>query len=99
MNIKQKQRFILKEFCRFLKENNIFDEFISNANTHKAYRFRGDGRDCVNFIAHSIEHRPQGIINDAFDWWQTARSSRFWCNLHNEWQDKLNKLLDKINKY
>lgn len=52
MNKIQKHRFILKEFSRFLKENNIFDEFMSNVNTHKAHIFRGDGRDCVNFIVH-----------------------------------------------
>lgn len=99
MNKTQKQRFILKEFSRFLKENNIFDEFISNANTPKARIFRGDGRDCVNFIVHSIEHRPQDIINDAFDWWQTTRQSRFWCNLHYEWGKRIGEILDKINKF
>ena len=99
MNKTQKQRFILKEFSRFLKENNIFDEFISNANTPKARLFRGDGRDCVNFIAHSIKHCPRNIINDAFDWWQTVRQTRFWCNLHYEWDKRLIEILDKINKF
>lgn len=99
MNKKHKQRFILKEFSRFLKENNIFDEFISNANTHKAYIFRGGGRDCVNFIAHSIEYHPQDIINDAFDWWQTAKKPQFWSNLHYKWGKRMGEIMDKINKF
>ena len=99
MNKKQKQRFILKEFSRFLKENEIFDEFISNANTTKAHTFRGDGRDCVNFIAHSISHCPQDIINDAFDWRQTARKSSVWCNLHCEWDKRMDEIMNKINKF
>lgn len=99
MNARQKHKFLLKEFSRFLKENEIFNEFISNANTPKAHTFRGDGRDCVNFIVHSIEHCPQDIINDAFDWWQTTRRSKFWCNLHYEWDKRVSEIMDKINKF
>ena len=99
MNTRQKHKFLLKEFVRFLKTRKAYTDFLINASTSKAAYFRHGGMDAANFIAYTISHRPMDIINDAFDWWQTTQSPRYWSNMDNDWRDKVNEIMDKINKF
>ena len=55
--------------------------------------------DATNFIVYTISHRPMDIINDAFDWWQTTKTPKYWSNMHYEWCDKVDEIMDKINKF
>ena len=99
MNARQKHQFLLKEFVRFLKTRKAYTDFLINVNTSKAAFFRGDGMDTANFIAYTISQRPMDIINDAFDWWQTTQTPRYWSNMHDDWRDKVDEIMNKINKF
>lgn len=99
MNARQKNKFLLKEFVRFLKTRKAYTDFLINANTSKAAFFRRKGMDTANFIAYTISHRPMDMINDAFDWRQTTRVPKYWSNMHYDWCDKVDEIMDKINKF
>ena len=99
MNIKYKQKLILKEFVRFLKKENAYEEFIINLNSPKANTFRGDDMDAVSFIANAIKTNPSHIFNDAFDWYETSKDSSYWYALHYIWCDKIDEMRDMFNKF
>ena len=99
MNARQKNKFLLKEFVRFLKKRKAYTDFLINVNTSNAALFRRNGMDAVNFIAYAISHRPMDIINDAFEWCQTTQSHSYWSNMDDDWCDKVDEIMDKINKF
>ena len=98
MNARQKHKFLLKEFLRFLKRK-AYTDFLINVNTSKAAFFRRSGMDATNFIAYTISHRPMDMINDAFNWRESTRVFLYWCNMHYDWCDKVDEIMDKINKF
>jgi hypothetical protein len=52
-----------------------------------------------SFIAYTISHSPCDIINDSFDWWGTTQQPKYWSRLHYDWCDKVDEIMDKINKF
>lgn len=99
MNARQKNKFLLKEFVRFLKKRKAYTDFLINVNTSKAAFFRRSGMDVANFITYTISHRPMDMINDAFNWQESTRIPLYWSNMHYDWCDKVDEIMDKINKF
>ena len=99
MNAIQKNKFLLKEFVRFLKKRKAYTDFLINVNTSNAAFFRSNGMDAVNFIAYAISHRPMDMINDAFNWRASTRVPLYWSNMNYDWCDEVAKTMDKINKF
>ncbi len=99
MNARQRHKFLIKEFVRFLKKRKAYNDFIKSVSTSKAAFFRNNKRDVSSFIAYTISNNPCDIINDSFDWWQTTQSPRYWSNMHYDWCDKVDEIMDKINKF
>ena len=80
-----RNKFILKRFCSFLKENNIYDSFLYNC-----YLFGNNEctiENMVYFITVGIkQYKGIYLISDAFDWGETSEGHAFWQDLNDKWR-------------
>ena len=75
---------MIKQFYRFLKENNIY----------KAYRINFDREysccDSLNkFLRVSLDDE---VIFEAFNWQATTEGGNFWGEICDEWDEYVEKL-------
>lgn len=62
----------IKEFFKFLKENDALEKYLSNIDT----------ADIAPFFKMST---PRSYIALAFCWGDTKEGWDFWSNLHTKW--------------
>ena len=89
-----KNRKILKLFIAFLKQKEIYDEYLnclSNGAKFRSY-IRNDFADPIAFLAYTVKREPYNLINSAFNWDKGMKITRNkWGILDGEWLDVLTK--------
>jgi len=83
-------------FILFLKDNNIYEEYIME---YKAYK--RNTLDVMEFLSSTYESM---YLSDSFTWVSTRKGFTFWRNIDDEWmllkdnyiQNRRNELLNKI---
>lgn len=68
---------VINNFVRFLKENNVYDEYMENSDLNT--NFIGD------FIRYFTVNHPKLYIMNAFGWMGTKQGADFWEKLHSKW--------------
>ena len=70
-----------QQFIRFLKQNNVYEQYIYNFNNGKYYRERFfNGK--TPFLS---EDSPYGYITNAFSWGFTKEGTNFWLMITTKW--------------
>ena len=85
-----KTKYLLRNFMKFLKFNNAYDNYILNLKEAK-----GEKKKTIDFIVRHITYDPENIIIHAFTWYSSKKQKKTWGELHREWQMLLNKYYDK----
>lgn len=88
-----KNKYILKLFIAFLKQNGVYDEYLYALSKGEYYRFKYNKKlvNPISFIIQKIKHNPYELITDAFDWYDSKYSASVWWVLNNEWFECLKK--------
>ena len=96
---------ILKEFFKFLKENNAYVQYRTNI----CYGFGNHSRMNINFF-YGIQEKlipfetrkniiteitARNLINYAFTWAETEQQHKYWRELHIKWNNYID---DKYGK-
>lgn len=78
-----KNKFIFKSFISFLKQENVYEDFIANF-----HYYQEDRRKKITFEAYAIQHietnRGRDLILNAFLW-----NNSEWAILSNKWKNLL----------
>lgn len=75
----------LKLFISFLKNNNIYNQFLYNLNKDKTFRNK-KLYNPVNYIVHQIKTELVFLFLNAFDWSNTKQlNENQWDDLHEKW--------------
>lgn len=78
---------ILFDFCKFLKEKNIYTNYIINVKTrHKSY-----------FREHIFSMSPSSLIDGGFSWSNTKEGYDFWASISRMWFGEIVKKNYKKN--
>ena len=83
-----KERYVLKLFIGFLKQNKVYNEFIKSL---LEYNKSISMEDPLLFIIKTIKTKPRTIIANAFDWSSCKYCPHKWFDLHFQWCEKLKK--------
>jgi hypothetical protein len=77
-----KEHYILKLFIKFLKENNVYEEYLIRLNSSK-----GGKEKSIKYIVKQCKYQPLDLIMDAFPWisLNNINSKLKWSDLHREW--------------
>lgn len=77
-----KEQYILKLFIKFLKKNNVYEEYILRLNSHK-----GGKEESINYIVLICKTKPLELIISAFPWFslKDINSKIKWGDLHRKW--------------
>ena len=67
----------IKEFCRWLKENKIWIQYLR--------AFRSQNLPNPNLKKFIEEHQPVDFISCAFTWDNTPEGFNYWITIHFEW--------------
>ena len=76
----------IQSFYRFLKINNIYNEYINEINN----------RPNENYVTwylkkeHIENEKPFELINHAFSWDNTKKGFTFWSNVNCMWRNIIN---------
>lgn len=97
---------ILKEFFKFLKENNAYIQYRTNI----CYGFGNHSSKNINFFFYGMqeivipfetrkniitETAVRNLINYAFAWSETKERYKYWCELHKKWQNYMDNIYGK----
>ena len=82
-NLKDKQQFI-----RFLKDNNVYGNYMHAFENRELYRKR-----ISTLKTFFIYYTPEQYLLCAFDWGNTKEGWQYWRNLYDKWMH----YLDSIN--
>ena len=77
-----KEQYILKLFIKFLKKNNVYEEYILSLKSHK-----GGKEESINYIVLKCKNKPLDLIISAFPWFslKNINSKIKWSDLHRQW--------------
>ncbi len=77
-----KAKFILKLFLRFLKKNNVLEEYVKSLE-----RYKGGKNKSIRFIVSCCNYQPSNLLMDAFTWSEFSLKNKgfTWGYLHREW--------------
>lgn len=85
-----KNKYILKLFIAFLKQNGVYGAYLYALSKGELYRFNYNKKWIrpENFIIETIQHSPSNLISHAFDWsnYENLRYKKWWI-LNDEWED------------
>ena len=70
----------MKEFLKFLQDNNCLAEFILNLHDDDA------GTNIIDFIEN---YEKDVLVGAAFPWDETPEGVSFWLGISNLWLDKI----------
>ena len=88
MENKAKNKFFLKEFFKFLKNNTLLEAYLKNVDCEKAYQFRRRYEcqiSATDFIIDILKKNPHNLIVYAFDWTSTDEGYDFWESVSIRW--------------
>ena len=97
---------ILKEFFKFLKENNAYIQYRTNIcygfGIHPSKKninfFYGMQEQIIPFETRKniiTEMVARNLINYAFTWSETKEEHKYWCELHKKWQNYMDNIYGK----
>ena len=75
-----------KEFVKYLKDNNIHEEFIYNCEHYNK-----------NLINNINKTKPHDYVNVSFIWSYTKEGYDFWYDIYNKWRKYLKKQNESID--
>lgn len=102
--------FIMRDFCKFLKEKGLYLEFKENfvidkiqrgsiykelSATKNVARFFIDGPLLMGDTYDTLSE----MINYSFTWASTKRGHGFWSKLHDEWFRRMRENLERDYGY
>lgn len=102
MENKAKNKFFLKEFFKFLKNNTLLEAYLKNVDCEKAYQFRRRYEcqiSATDFIIDILKKNPYNLILYAFDWESTDEGYAFWDSVSSKWGTILKKMYKIIKKF
>ena len=73
-----------REFIKFLKDNNAYDQYVQNAENDHHADVKGIQK----------RNHPEHWISAAFDWERTPELCDYWRNLSVKWNGFITKLND-----
>ena len=76
-----------KIFIRFLKENNVYKNFINNVEGKYGFYKRFD--ELLFFATQGIYLNE---VKGGFRWDKTKEGWKFWDNINNKWRDYYYKI-------
>ena len=83
---------INKLFVKFLKDNNVFKQYVKNLKTQKKDHFRTWENHANPFTIMPLElcfnqARISDLIDCSFFWEGTQERHRFWSDLDSKWRE------------
>ena len=85
-----KNKYILKLFIAFLKQNKAYNEYLYALSKGELFRYELNKKWIrpENFISETIKCEPDNLILNAFDWESNSNlSQETWWILNDEWED------------
>lgn len=85
-----KNKYILKLFIAFLKQNEAYNEYLYALSKGEFFRYCLNKKwiSPENFISETIKYEPHALIQYAFDWESNSKlSQETWWMLNDEWED------------
>lgn len=84
-----KNKYILKLFIAFLKQNEVYNDYLYALSKGELFRYRIRQKiRPENFISETIKCNPDALIQYAFDWESDSNlSQETWWILNDEWED------------
>lgn len=104
------RKFIMRDFCKFLKEKGLYLEFKENFvrekyNKGSVYRFLEARKNRIRYfidgpiIMGDSYEAMREMINYSFTWASTKRGHGFWSKLCDEWIRRLRENLEREYGY
>lgn len=90
---------ILRQFIKFLKFNNVYNEYLINLKKGLDYRLKYSKvktKNDAEWIAQMIKFEPNRLTIDAFSW--LTKDKYCWSNLHRMWEEWIIYAIKKKNK-
>lgn len=97
--VDMKNKYLLKKFIGFLKQKEIYDDYLYALSKGEYYRFNYNKNwiKAENFIIESIQCDPSDLISMAFDWHNFHPTAfRKWWEINDEWEDIIYKKINII---
>jgi hypothetical protein len=102
--------FIMRDFCKFLKEKGIYLEFKENFTRDKIqrgsiYKELNARKNVARFfidgplLMGDTYEALREMINYSFTWASTKRGHNFWSKLCNEWMHRMRENLERDYGY
>lgn len=89
-----KNRKILKLFIAFLKQKEVYYEYLNCLSNGAKFRkyIRNDFEDPSAFLAYTVKREPLNLITCAFNWNEGTKLTRNkWSDLDDDWWHVLTK--------
>jgi len=83
-----------KEFVKFLKDNNVYDQFIDNCNDDNN-SFKEECWKSLETFCTDI--KKKNYFYDSFDWENSTEGYIFWRNINNKWLNHLDNMNESID--
>ena len=83
-------KIILKLFIKFLRRENIYEDYIEGLKRGASYRAncsRMRERDELEWLVKTIKVCPQNLIEDAFSW--PCYTLVDWVSINEKWREVL----------
>ena len=83
-------KIILKLFIKFLRRENIYEDYIEGLKKGASYRANCSRiRECddLKWLVKTIKSCPQNLIEDAFSW--TRYTHVDWISINEKWREVL----------
>lgn len=87
---------LLKQFIKFLKTNNAYNDYIINFKRGLDYRLsysKIKTKNDAEWIVQMIKVGPNRLTIDAFSW--LTKDEHCWTDLHHKWKDYLDNYKKK----
>lgn len=80
-------KYKLKLFITFLKQENIYEEYLKSLNNGKNYReLIHCESNATDFIVNQIKKQPYNLISSAFAWYLNRYSHINWATVSLKWR-------------
>lgn len=101
MENKAKNKLLLKEFFKFLKNNKLLETYVKNVDCEKAKQWRIRYEfpiSATDFIIEILKKNPYNLILYAFDWVSTDEGYDFWESVSIKWCHYFKETMYRIIK-
>ena len=94
--LKEHQEYILTQFFKFLKKNNVLDEYLRLLKEDNTYRINTQKlmyHEPLDFLYFYSDSKVDFLISNAFNWNYGGKTN--WYYLHLKWNKYYNKFVRK----